>query len=46
MIQADNIVHLKKIIEVLEAEKVKSSTLEPYIMRLKYLESEQRKVST
>lgn len=43
--EPDDIVHLKKVIEALEAEKVNPAILEQHIMRLEKLEK-QRKVST
>jgi uncharacterized protein (UPF0335 family) len=41
--QLDNVVHLKKVIDCLEAEKVKPQILEKYIMRLQRLEDEKQK---
>lgn len=41
----DDVVHLKKVIEALEAEKVNHAILEQHIMRLEKLEK-QHKVST
>jgi hypothetical protein len=43
--EPDDIVHLKKVIEALEAEKVNHAILEQHIMRLEKLEK-QHKVST